>query len=178
MRKLRWLDRSVQKVTDRVGRPVARLLRDWVRGSVVAGSVVLSAIARALRADKRGFEATLERLSRGLGEQNNEPIARAHTAYLRRAGRATRSFDLIAIDLSDIQKPYGRKMPLLCKVRDGSKSTRMKAVIGKGWATVEIVAVDDAHRVLPLHRHPFSTKHPDYKSQTVEVRRALAGVRP
>jgi hypothetical protein len=175
MRKLRWLGKNVQKVAMAVGAPVARLVRDWVVGSVASGSVVLSEIARTLRPDREGFEATLERLSRGLGKGNSEELAFVERAYLRRVRRWTTPtrFDVIAIDLSDIIKPYGRKMPFLCEVRDGSKSTRMKTVTGQGWGTVEIVAADARHRVLPLHRHAFSTVHPDYRSETNEVRKAL-----
>jgi hypothetical protein len=127
----------------------------------------------------KGFHAALERLSDGLGKKNVAAIALVGIAYLRRVRRWTRKgFDVVAIDLSDIIKPYGRKMPYLCDVRDGSKSTKYQTVVGRGWGTVEIVAVDDRHRVLPLHRHPFSTVHPDYKSETHEVRLALERVVP
>lgn len=178
MHKLRWLERSVQKLTAAATEPLAELVRDWVVGTVVAGSVVLSAVARALHADRRGFEAALERISRGLGKKNVAGIARVGQAYLRRACRWVRpgAFDVVAIDLSDILKPYGRKMPFLCEVRDGSKSSKDKPVTGQGWQTVEIVAVDARHRVLALHRHAFSTVHPDYKSETNEVRKALERV--
>ncbi len=179
MRKLRWLEKNVQKVTATVRGPVVRLVHDWVVGSLVSGSVVLSEIARTLRPDREGFEATLERLSRGLGESSSEELQIVRCAYAQRVRRWTTPgcFDTIAIDLSDIIKPYGRKMPFLCEVRDGSKSTRMKAVTGQGWQTVEIVAANARHQVLPLHRHAFSTVHPDYRSETNEVRKALEEIR-
>lgn len=178
MHKLRWLETAVQNLALGAAKPVQRLFRDWVLGSIVAGRVVLSAIARALRADKKGFEAALERLSRGLGAQNLGSIEQLGHRYLGRVRRwVCGAFYVVAIDLSDIIKPYARKMPYLCDLRDGSKSTRLETVIGRGWGTVEIVAVDDRHRVLPLHRHPFSTEHPDFKSETNELRRALERLR-
>ncbi len=66
MRKLRWLERSIQKITTHVTEAGKRLVRDWVVGSVMAGTTILSGVARALHPDKRGFEAELELLSRGL----------------------------------------------------------------------------------------------------------------
>ncbi|MBI2893801.1 MAG: hypothetical protein HYY06_09635 [Deltaproteobacteria bacterium] len=179
MRKLRWLGKIVQKMTLALSEPVQRLVRDWVVGSIVAGSVVLSAIARARRSDKRGFEATLERLSRGLGWQNSEEIEQLGIDYLRRVRPHTRKdFPVVAIDLSDIVKPYARKMPYLCEVHDGSASTRTETVIGLGWWLVEVVAVDDRHRVLPLARRAFSQVHPTFKSEADEVRQVLERVVP
>jgi len=131
MRKLRWLEKCVQKLTQAVPTSIGRLVHDGVVGSVVAGSVVLSAIARSLKSDKRGFEATLERLSRGLRKENLEVVACVGKAYRYRARRWLRDvFNVVALDLSDLIKPYGRKMPLLCRVRDGSNSTQEQPVIG------------------------------------------------
>jgi hypothetical protein len=179
MPKLRWLERSVQKTTASVGPVAQRLVRDFVIGSYLASTAILSGIARRLCPDKRGFEAALERLSRGLKKQCRA-VARVVGAYRQRAVAAARrkGFDVWAIDLSEIVKPYGRKLPWLCQVRDGSKSTRHKTVIAPGWWTVEVVATDGEHRVLPLLRHLYSTEHPTFESVQHELGAALAVVRP
>jgi hypothetical protein len=155
------------------------LVRDFVIGSYLASTAILSGIARRLSSEKRGFEATLERLSRGLKKQCRA-VARVVAAYRQRVATAARraGFDVWAIDLSEIVKPYGRKLPFLCEVRDGSKSTRYKAVIEQGWWTVEVVATDAHHRVLPLLRQVYSTVHPAFKSVEGEVRAALATLKP
>lgn len=179
MRKLRWLEKSVQKVTRGAGRVGRRLVRDWAMGVYLAGTTILSGVARALRADKPGFEAVLERLSRGLAHQG-EAIAEVCASYGRRAARAAcrAGFDVVAIDLSEIVKPYGRKMPFLCEVRDASRSTRVKTVIEQGWCTVEIVATSSKHQVLPLMRHAYSTVNPTYKSVQTELRQCLTTLKP
>lgn len=179
MPKLRWLERSVQKTTVAVGPVAQRLVRDVVIGSYLAGTAILSGIARRLCPEKRGFEAALERLSRGLKKQYRA-VAQVVAAYRQRAVAAARrkGFDVWAIDLSEIVKPYGRKLPWLCKVRDGSKSTRYKAVIAQGWWTVEVVATDPEHRVLPLLRRLYSTVHPTFESVQHELGAALAVLRP
>jgi len=179
MPKVRWLELSVQKTTCSVGPVATRLVRDFVIGSYLAGTAVLSGIARRLSPDKLGFEAALERLSRGLKKQCRS-VTEVCAAYRRRvAGAARRAgFNVWAIDLSEIVKPYGRKLPFLCKVRDGSKSSRFKAVIEQGWWTVEVVATDAQHRVLPLLRQVYSTVHPTFKSVEGELRVALATLQP
>jgi hypothetical protein len=179
MPKLRWLERSVQKTTVSVGPVAQRLVRDVVIGSILAGTAILSGIARRLCPDKRGFEAALERLSRGLKKQH-AAVARVVASYRRRAATAARrhGFNVWAIDLSEIVKPYGRKLPFLCEVRDGSKSTRHKKVIAPGWWTVEVVATDWQHRVLPLLRRVYSTVHTSFKSVQDELRAAFTELRP
>jgi len=179
MRKLRWLEKSVQKVTVHVSEAGAHLVRDFVVGVVISGSTVLSRVARALKSDKKGFEAALERLSRGLRDQSWE-VGQVLADYRRRAVAIARSsrLDVVAIDLSEIVKPYGRKMPWLCEVRDASKSNRHKTVIEKGWWTVEVVATGFEHQVLPLVRHVYSTVMRDFRSVQGELRRALDLVKP
>ena len=179
MPRLRWLERSVQKTTASVGPVAQRLVRDVVIGSILAGTAILSGIARGLCPHKRGFEAALERLSRGLKKQR-DAVGRVLTAYQRRAvGWARRKgFDFLAVDLSEIVKPYGRKLPWLCEVRDGSKSSRAKTVIAQGWWTVEVAATDAQHRVLPLLRRVYSTVHPSFVSVQHELGAVLATLRP
>jgi len=179
MRKLRWLEQSVQKMTIAEGTVCRRLVRDFVIGVYLAGTTILSGVARALRADKPGFEAALERLSRGLARQS-QGIAGVCARYRRCATQAARrgGFDVVAIDLSEIVKPYGRKMPFLCEVRDASKSDHHKTVIEKGWWTVEIAATSGKHQVLPLMRHAYSTVHPTFKSVQKELRQCLATLKP
>jgi len=56
--------------------------------------------------------------------------------------------------------------------------TAPRSSLSSGWSTLEIVAVDKDHRVLPLYRQPFSTVHPQYKSETHELRQVLQQVVP
>jgi len=174
VRKLRWLEKSVKKISVYIDACGQRLIRDWVMGCIVSGTTILSGVARALHSSKKGFEATLERLSRGLKNQTRA-VATATATYRGRARRALKTMrgGVATIDLSEIVKPYGRAMPLLCKVRDGSESRRKKPVIEKGWWTVEIGLSFPKHQVVPLSRTVFSTEHEDYRSEQDELRRAL-----
>lgn len=179
MRKLRWWEKYVQKITSPLNSIGGRLVHDWVLGSLVAGTAILSGVARALHSDKRGFEAALERLSRGFRKQTRA-IALAVKLYRSRAVRAMKKAGgrVVAIDLSEVVKPYGRRLQYLCTVRDASKSSPKRAVIEKGWWTVEVSAPLADHRVLPLVRHAYSTVHPEFKSEQDEIRFALEQVAP
>lgn len=179
MRKLRWWEKFVQKITAPLSSVGERLVRDWIMGSLVAGTAILSGVARALHSTRCGFEAALERFSRGFRSQRRA-IAAAVKLYRARAVRAIKRAGgkVVAIDLSEIVKPYGRKLEYLCDVRDASKSSRKRTVIEKGWWTVEVAASLPDHRVLPLVRHAYSTEHPEFKSEQDEIRFALRQVAP
>jgi len=177
MRRLRWLRRSVQNLTEGIGPQGRRLVLEFVLGVIRGGSVVLSEIARQLHPTKAGFEACLERLSRGLARSRTR-IGEVAERYLRRAGRHTWSgYDVIAVDLTDLAKRWARRMPYLCQVRDASERRRQRrTVVERGWWLVEVVATAFDHRTLPLHCHPFSSVHPDFVSQNDEIRKAIARV--
>ena len=95
-----------------VGLPktAARLVREVIYGVQTRGSVRLSEIARALE-EKIQLKKVMARLSRqlnrsGLREQVRENLLRLAAP---RVGRET----LLVVDLTDISKPYARKMEYL-----------------------------------------------------------------
>lgn len=179
MAKLRWLQKYVQKVTQGTPIRTAWLVTTVVTGLFAGGSVVLSQIARSLAGDtKRGFHAVLTRLSRNL-KSSTVHVEEVLTRYLRWAGSWTaRGFDVIVVDTSEIVKPYGRKMPYLCKVRDASESRRGECPIENGWWTTEIIATHADHRVIPLRRKLYSSAEPSHLSQNRETFDAVKEVMP
>ena len=63
----------------------------------------------------------------------------------------------IAVDPSDIIKPYGKDFDFLDIVRDASDRDKRK---GTGFTTVQIEATNQAHQNLPLWQEIFSNKQP------------------
>lgn len=130
-------------------RPQRRFLRDVVFGLLHGRSVLLSEIGRALR-EPVALIYTEKRLSRQLGSLRlHDGLIRSN--YLRHAQIALLSneggFDTIAVDTTDIQKPYGRAMAGLRTVRDGSATTKQS---GPGYELLTIEAVGAERRRLPL----------------------------
>jgi len=79
----------------------------------------------------------------------------------------------IAVDPSDIIKPYGRDFDYLDIVRDASDREKRK---GTGYSTVQIEATNHNHVNLPLAQETFSTKHPDYRSWYDFIGRCILNV--
>jgi hypothetical protein len=142
-----------------------------------AGDVMFSEIVRHM--PKRGvaMRHRYKVANRMLGEVDLVTVAGQQTAEL---GRRVGHGDVIAVDLSDITKPYAKVMPYLHKVRDGSTGE-----IGVGYGLALAVAVNpNAERralPLPLMFEVFSPSEEDFKSQPAVwldmLRRLIAGTR-
>ena len=132
-----------------VGLPktAARLVREVVYGVQTRGSVRLSEIARALE-ETISLKKVMARLSRqlnrpGLRKQVRENLLRLAAP---RVGKET----LLVVDLTDVIKPYARKMEYLARVRDGSAKK-----LGNGYWCCQVVAArgKSRHGIRPF-LHP------------------------
>jgi hypothetical protein len=71
--------------------------------------------------------------------------------------------ELIAVDISDLSKPYARKLEHLDWVRDGSRKT-----LTPGYWLYEAWHIDGSGQPLPLQLFPYSTKEPQFISENQE----------
>ena len=130
-------------------------------GMLASSSCLLSEIGRCIR-DETTLPHREKRFSRGLDQRGwwQEALARR---VLARGVKRVRQQDLIAVDLSDLSKPYARKMEYLDTVRDGSKKT-----ITRGYWLYESWHLDASGQPLPLQLFPYSTKDPQFISENQE----------
>src|SRR5512137_1146711 len=138
-----------------------RFVAEAVQGVLVAGCLVLTAMARALRRVGSCVEYVLKRFSRHLASKAWTP-ATLHDRLLTEQARWVREDTPVYIDLTDIAKPYARKMPHLCRVRDASSEEKR---ITAGYWLLEAYAEPSPGFVLPLLLAPFSTRQPRFLSQ-------------
>ncbi len=96
----------------------------------------------------------------------------------------------IAVDKTDISKPWARKMPWLGaphhnRVRDASLPYEPKTKSGErcepitcpGWDLLNVDAVGDDGRRLPLYSRLYCHSDPDCKKEHGETRRAILGLK-
>jgi len=140
---------------------VSRLVGELFGGMLLSGSCLLSEIGRRVQ-DETTLPHREKRFSRGLDRRGwwQEALRRrVLVCGVRHVGRE----DLIAVDLSDLAKPYARKMEYLDTVRDGSRKT-----IGPGYWLYEAWHIDGSGQPLPLQWFPYSTKAPQFISENQE----------
>lgn len=79
---------------------------------------------------------------------------------------------VVAVDTSDIVKPYAGAMEYLSQVYDGST----KATHEPGYNFISVTAVTD-EGVVPLYGHLYSNVAPDWRSENAHMLEAFAAVR-
>ena len=135
--KIGVLKRSILNFTAKISsgmkRPFAKFTADMCYGALASKSCLISDIAQALQEDTKKIN-TIERLARNLCAEIPEP---ARDNYLSVVKGYLPEEPVVHIDDSDVIKPKGKAFERLCKVRDVSKSTEKKTVIGNGYYVTE-----------------------------------------
>ena len=160
-------DNFVQKVSAGQRRPQQKFVYHMLYGIISGGSVLLSDIGRALNEPTKLIH-TEKRLSRNLGSENFDEN-RFRDAYLEHVSSRLTKDHVIAVDLSDIAKPYSVAQEGLCQVWDGSQ----QKIHDRGWFTINIEAVPTNRQQIPLVFRPFSILDSSYRSHNVEIRKDM-----
>jgi hypothetical protein len=136
---LAGLNEGIQTISGSIPKPSRKFLKRMLLGMTMAGSVLLSEVARQPGID-RGitFHAAHKGLSAGLKSRQWGAVS-VQDAYLNVASRTLDKNRLIAVDLGDITKTRSRKMPQIQTVRDGSTGE-----LKKGWWLLEAEALTGA----------------------------------
>lgn len=158
----------LREFLDDLDAPRARLVRDVFNGMRCSGSLLLTEISRRLQ-EPIALLYSVKRLSRGLGGPRFDVACDTIAAKLlgRACARIGRN-GVVAVDISDLAKPYARRMEGLCRVWDGSsKATSM------GYWLYEAYHVDAQSQPHILQWRPYSTRTVDFLSENSEF---LAGL--
>lgn len=169
---LKRLQGFVQRLTNLAGNLTdgeAKLASDLVIGISQAQSVLLSESARVCNEfegasnddDPRALIRTEQRLSKGLAKTRSGLDELPH-AWLNLAAPAVRRLKFVAVDGSDLTKPYGGTFEHLDMVRDGSAPGKP---ITPGYWLINIEASDGLGHHVPLATTLFSTKDPSYQER-------------
>ena len=129
-------------------------------------AVVLSRIARELD-EGILLKKTEERLSRHLLAEGLDRMVQ--DAVLAHGAGKVADDDIVSIDPSDVQKPYAHEdgMPLLAKVRDGSKG---RVGDNLGYNLCFATATPSmSRRIVPLHMTMWSAREEGFTSENDKV---------
>ena len=164
------LREQVQKFSGEVsagmGQVARRFVGEMLYGIQASQSVMLTEIVRSLE-ESSSIKKTEERLSRNL--RRKELGRCVQDNVLRMARGRVRSDTLLILDLSDVTKPYARKMQYLARVRDGSEGE-----LGNGYWTLHVVGAElDRAELVPLYQRLYSVEAPQFISENEEILRAV-----
>ncbi len=149
-------------------RPVAKLFFDLVYGLMRSGSSLVSNIARPL-CEGGPLDTAEHRLTRGM-DADPSPIESSLAGFA-----IGMSAGFLALDESDVQKPYGKAFQWLDDVMDGSDPDKK---IGKGYHVIGMASVSQRNQPIPFLLHAYSAKADGFESQLREHRKAFARKAP
>jgi hypothetical protein len=158
------------KVTTGLSKPLQNFVAQMVFGILAASDVKFSNIARRLQEEIK-LVKTENRLCRNA---RSGGIAESVTDALIREGAAWIKDDtVLAIDISDIAKPFAKKMECLATVRDGSKDE-----LTPGYWLLGVVGADvKGERLTPLLMNLYSQEADDFESENTQILAAIDQVR-
>jgi len=158
-----------KKISQGLGRPRFKLMADMLVGISHANSCKLTEIGRTLQ-EKILLKKTVERLSDGLGDMDEEDMKALQENYRGLIKDEIDSSTVFVIDNSDVAKPKSVAMESLALVYDGSTEQ-----IVPGYMTLEIAAVTAKHKTpISVYDRVFSAAEPEFDSQTAQT---LAGLK-
>jgi hypothetical protein len=129
--------------------------------------VKLSNIARSLN-EEIPLIKTETRLSRHLGRVDlTEPI---NGKLIAEGSKRIQQETVIALDLSDLDKPYAEKMEYLALVRDGSTGETKS----KGYWLLDVLGADvEGEDLIPLYGELYSQQADHFRSENRQILNAM-----
>ena len=148
-------------------KPVRKWMFQMLYGIQASKDVKLSNIARSLN-EEIPLIKTETRLSRNLGRGDlTESI---NGKLVAEGSRRIQQETVIALDLSDLDKPYAEKMEYLARVRDGSTGERRS----KGYWLVDVLGADvEGEDLIPLYGELYSQEAVGFKSENRQILNAM-----
>lgn len=142
-----------------------RFIEDMIPGLVIAGHVHLSKVARAISPGDTHIHGVEKRLSNHLGSEHWDasPLS---DELLQRSANLVTDDTLLTADLTDLAKPYARKLEGLGRVHDGSDPQKR---IVAGYMAFEAYVRVGKWQLFPLMLEPLKTYSGAPTSENIEI---------
>ena len=161
------LHNFLKKIGTNLSVPDKKFLRDALIGLIRCGQPIVCQMARHLPNQRTRFLSRLDRLEAHLGKDSrfdSQLKTELPTFWLPFVKEDTP----IILDLSDIAKPFAKKMDYLATVRDGSTGQLVN-----GYWLVELYASLSRKNPVPVLLEPFSHEEPCCPGQNPVVLAAV-----
>ena len=161
------LHNFLKKIGKNLSVPDKKFLRDSLIGLIRCGRPIVCQMARQLPNQRTKFLSRLDRLEAHLGKDskfNSNIKAELPEFWLPFIQDDTP----IILDLSDIAKPFAKRMDYLATVRDGSSGQLVN-----GYWLVELYASLSRKNPVPVLLEPFSHEEPNNPGQNPVVLAAV-----
>lgn len=157
----------VAALTEHFGKPTGKFIRDLLCGILFSDDLILTNVASKIP-DNSQITAIAKRLRRHLASARFVPKA-VLFAYLSIVRRRVDRDSLFIVDLTDIAKPYAKKMDNIAQVRDGDTGQLVS-----GYWCFEAYVLDKQKIIWPVLLWPYSLQAEEQLSENDQVLRLLS----
>jgi hypothetical protein len=158
-----------EKLSEGLRKDKKRFLKEMIFGIQAARDVKLSNISRSL-GEKIKLIKTENRLSRQI--KGKDLTERVNKILIEEGSWRIESDTVLALDLSDISKPYAKKMEYLDHVWNGSEGKTDKGY----WLCEVIGAGVKSDMIMPLYSKIYSSGAREFVSGNEEIKEAMQKV--
>jgi hypothetical protein len=155
------------QLTLNLTKPNAKFIRDFLCGILFSDNLVLTHVAAKVPCSSR-LTAIAKRFRRQLANRRSY-LEKLWSNYLSLVRRSLDIDSLFIVDLSDLAKPYARKMEYLAWVRDGDKGCLVP-----GYWCMEVYCLDKEGIIWPVILWPYSLEADGQLSENAQVLHILS----
>jgi len=155
------------RISNDFKKPTKKFMVQMLYGIQASKDVKLSNVARSLN-EEIALIKTENRLSRHMGAEDlTEPI---NGELIREGAKRIKEDTVIALDISDIDKPYAKKMEYLALVRDGSTGEKRS----NGYWLISVLGADvEGEDLIPLLGELYSQEAEGFRSENRQILDAM-----
>jgi len=163
--------RSFQKfiscITSQANRPTAKFIRQLLCGMLFCGDLILTHVSSRVP-DRSRLTAIAKRFRRQLANIRFNPkqVLLNYLAVVRKVVDFNSSF---IVDLTDLAKPYAKKMENIALVRDADQDKLVN-----GYWCVEVYCIDKRNIIWPVILWPYSLEAEGQVSENQQILKVLS----
>jgi hypothetical protein len=163
------IKRFAFKLTKTMSKPKKRFITQVLFGIQAARDIKLSNIARSLNEEIKLIK-TENRLSRNMSDK--DLTERINNILVDDGASRIKEDTVIALDLSDINKPFAKKMENLAEVWNGSEGK-----VCPGYWVCEAIGVEvNGESPIPLYSELYSHEADGFESENEQILKAIRTV--
>lgn len=163
----RVFQKFIASLTEHLPKPTGKFIADLLCGILFSDDLILTNVASKIPHNSR-ITAIAKRLRRHLASVRFIPKA-VLFAYLAVVRRRIDRDSLFIVDLTDIAKPYAKRMENIAVVRDGDKGQLVK-----GYWCFEAYVLDKQKIIWPVLLWPYSLEAQGQLSENDQILRLLS----
>ncbi|MHC4784312.1 MAG: hypothetical protein ACYTE0_14910 [Planctomycetota bacterium] len=158
----RSFQRFVSSLSGQLTKPNAKFVSELLCGVLFSNNLVLTDVASKVPCDAK-LTAVAKRFRRHLADSDSL-VRKVWANYLCLLQRRVKINSLFIVDLTDLAKPYARKMEYLALVRDADKDRLVQ-----GYWCMEVYCLDKDGIIWPVVLWPYSLQADGRLSENAQI---------